>query len=236
MKTNQVLTRKMGDFDVLQRTSDGYFDANALLAQWNSISSHTERKMARFLEASSTKEFIETIIEKEIDTTDNQHSAKSDNGDYQAVIKSKGRHSKEGRTPDKVWMHPFLFIDFAMWINPKFKYEVIKFVYDQLIQYRNDAGDAYKEMAKAIAVIVEKSFMQAAMQFIAQALNHVVYGEHISGMRNKQAEEAKVKELYELERDIAKLINNGYVTSFEQLKSHLRKEWRNKWQPKVLDI
>jgi hypothetical protein len=60
-------------------------------------------------------------------------------------------------------MHPFLFIDFAMWINPKFKYEVIKFVYDRLIQYRNDAGDAYKEMAKAIAKIVDKSFMQTAM-------------------------------------------------------------------------
>ena len=28
MKTVNVLTRKMGDFNVFQRTSDGYFDAN----------------------------------------------------------------------------------------------------------------------------------------------------------------------------------------------------------------
>lgn len=31
MKTVNVLTRKMGDFNVFQRTSDGYFDANSLL-------------------------------------------------------------------------------------------------------------------------------------------------------------------------------------------------------------
>ena len=30
MKTVNVLTRKMGDFNVFQRTSDGYFDANSL--------------------------------------------------------------------------------------------------------------------------------------------------------------------------------------------------------------
>ena len=227
MKTNQVLTRKMGDFDVLQRTSDGMFDANALLQQWN-LAYSKKKTTEDFLNLSKTKDFIETIKEQESPTDKNR------NGHYQVVIKSRGGNSKEGRTPDKVWMHPFLFIDFAMWINPKFKYEVIKFVYDQLIQYRNDAGDAYKDMAKAISTIVDKSFMQTAMQFIAQALNHVVYGDHVSGIRNKQAEEAKVKELYELERDIAKLINNGYISSFEQLKSHLRKEWRNKWQPKVL--
>lgn len=48
-------------------------------------------------------------------------------------------------------MHPLLFIDFAMWLNPAFKVKVLKFVYDQLIQYRNDAGDTYKEMAAQIA-------------------------------------------------------------------------------------
>lgn len=29
-------------------------------------------------------------------------------------------------------MHPLLFIDFAMWLNPAFKYDVLKFVYDEL--------------------------------------------------------------------------------------------------------
>jgi hypothetical protein len=35
MKTNQILTRKMGDFNVNQRTYDGMFNANPLLKQCN---------------------------------------------------------------------------------------------------------------------------------------------------------------------------------------------------------
>lgn len=30
----------------------------------------------------------------------------------------------------KVWMHPYLFIDYAMWLDPKFKLEVIKTFYE----------------------------------------------------------------------------------------------------------
>ena len=33
MITNQLMLRKMGDFDVIQRTKDGYFEANSLLSQ-----------------------------------------------------------------------------------------------------------------------------------------------------------------------------------------------------------
>ncbi len=40
MKTNQILTRKMGSFDVKQRTKDSMFNATALLEQWNTVNSH----------------------------------------------------------------------------------------------------------------------------------------------------------------------------------------------------
>lgn len=42
------------------------------------------------------------------------------------------------------------------------------------------------------------------------------------------------RELYEIERDISKLIDNGFITSYEQLLIYLRKEWNKKWQPKML--
>ena len=35
MKTSVLMTRQMGNFDVFQRTSDGYFDANALSEDGN---------------------------------------------------------------------------------------------------------------------------------------------------------------------------------------------------------
>lgn len=64
-------------------------------------------------------------------------------------LKTRG---KNGGT----WMHPILFIDFAMWINPSFKYDVLKFVYDELIKFRNLAGDAYPRMCAAVYTILPK--------------------------------------------------------------------------------
>lgn len=241
MKTNQILTRKMGDFEVLQRTSDGYFDANALLSQWNSH--NTRRRMDKFLQSESTSEFINTIKRREsqrskstngdnqIDTAMGEISPKAD---FQAIKEVKGRMTKNGKTKDQVWMHPFLFIDFAMWINAEFKYDVIKFVYDQLIEYRNEAGNAYKEMSSAVASLVDKSFMPVAIQNVAKAVNHIVYGTHESEIRNKQADEIKMRELFELEKDVAKSINRGLIKTYDNLIIYLRDVWREKWQPKIL--
>lgn len=58
MKTVNVLTRKMGDFNVFQRTSDGYFDANSLLKQWNDNPDNTRRRLDDFMNSGRTKEFI----------------------------------------------------------------------------------------------------------------------------------------------------------------------------------
>ena len=203
MKTSVVLTRKMGDFDVLQRTSDGMFNATELLKQWNK-SKGMKKEIGDYFDNNSSKEFINTIIQKE--------NLNKGNSPY---LTTRG---KNGGT----WMHPLLFIDFAMWINPSFKYDVLKFVYDQLIKYRNDAGDAYNEMASA------------AIRNVAKAINYVVYGNHEKGMRNKVGEEAQTRELYEVERDISKLITNGFITNYDQLMNYLRKEWNKKWQPKML--
>lgn len=46
-------------------------------------------------------------------------------------VKSKARSDRGGGT----WMHPILFVKFAMWLNPRFEVQVIKFVYDQMLKY-----------------------------------------------------------------------------------------------------
>lgn len=63
MKTSVILTRKMGDFDVLQRTSDGMFNATELLKQWNR-SKGMKKEIGDYFDNNSSKEFINTIIEK----------------------------------------------------------------------------------------------------------------------------------------------------------------------------
>ena len=221
METTVVLSRKMGEFEVTQRTSDGYFNANALLTQWNSVKENPTKKMAHFMENANTNEFIDTI-----------QSRNSDNADFQSLIISKGRMTINGRTQDKVWMHPFLFIDFSMWLSPEFKYDVIKFVYDELIKQRNDAGDAYKELASAIVKITPKKEIPTAMTKIAQALNFVCTNRHEREMRN-QMDEPTMKEMVRLEHELTLLINEGYLTTIDSAINYLRRKWNVKYRPQL---
>lgn len=223
MKTVNVLTRKMGDFNVFQRTSDGYFDANELLRQWNAVEGNPERNLKRFLESPKTKEFIDALI------SDLSHGAKMQLPDTQVFKIIKSKTLRDGsKTIGKAWMHPYLFIKFAMWINPKFEVQVIRFVHDQLIDYRDKAGDAYKRMSSALSRIIEPSRLRDKIQDLARSVNIIIYGLHQSMMRNSVGEEVKAKELMELEIDIAKMIEFGYITTEEQLRDYLYKVLRSK--------
>lgn len=214
MKTNQNMIRKMGDFDVTQRTKDGMFNATALLKQWNEFSG-MHKNVQDFERLSSTKEFIQTI--------ENDLSIKM--GDSlkpinQALIKTRAKTDKKGKKiAGAVWMHPYLFIDFAMWINPKFKLQVIKFVYDELIKHRHLAGDYYNKLCSSLARFKDVDFRE-----LGKMLNYVVFNNHEKGMRNIATPEQE-EELQQLERDMCQYIDMGFINSYNQFKAAMRKEW-----------
>ena len=216
MKTNQVMIRQMGEFQVEQRTRDGFFNATALLKQWN-VSKGSKKEVTKFFDLDSTSELVKTIMERE------NLNTQSD-----PYLSTRG---KNGGT----WVHPILFIDFCMWINPTFKYDVIKFVYDEMIKFRNLAGDAYPEMCKAVHSIIPESIFREKIVALAKSLNIIVYGKHENQMRNKVGDASKIKELYELQKQIAQWINLGMVNSYEQLKTVLTKLYYQKY-PNVLPI
>lgn len=223
MKTNQLMKRKMGEFNVTQRTKDGFFCATELLRQWNEYanlnrgnSPHLKQKdLKEFFYNKNTKEFIDALLEEEKLSTKNL-----------AYLKLRG---KSGGT----WMHPVLFVKFAMWLNPRFEVHVIKFVYDEMIKYRNEAGDAYNKLGSAVSKIVRKDFMPQAMQKVGEALNWIVFNEHERNIRNQYGEEKKQRELYELERKVADLINEGFIKSYDQMITYLKNVYRHKYLPAV---
>ena len=208
------MTRKMGNLRVIQRTMDGYFNATELVKQWNEINS-SSKELKKYFDNQSTKELIYTIVEKE-----------NLNGQISPYLKSRGKY---GCT----WVHPVLFVDLAMWLNASFKYDVIKFVYDEMIRYRNEAGDAYRELGSAIQKIVPKDFMPKAMQKIGEALNWVVFNQHEKMMRNKHGDEAKQRELWQLEKKVSDLINEGFIKSYESLVDYLRVLYQKKYTPQL---
>ena len=227
MITNQVMKRPMGDFLVEQRTKDSMFNATDLLNQWNDFverkddaqNGYVKKELKKFFENDNTKEFIEALVKEE-----NLH------GQNSAYVKSKARADRGGGT----WLHPILFIKFAMWLNPRFEVKVIRFVYDQMLKYRNDAGDAYKELASAIGKLVDKNFMHTAMCKMAKAINYVVFGEHEHELRNKHGDETKQYELLDMERQVARLINDGFIRTYDEAIVYLRKKYVEKYMPAAL--
>lgn len=205
----------MGCFSVEQRTKDGMFNATSLLKQWN-VSAGEKKEIKKFFENQNTKEFISALIEEE-----------NLNGEKSAYLTSRGKYN--GGT----WMHPILFVKFAMWLNPRFEVKVIKFIYDQMIAYRNEAGDAYRELSMAVAKIVTPNFMASAMRQTAEAINWCVFNQHETAIRNKHGEETKMRQLFELERKVASLIEEGFITKFDDMMEYLRNQWRKANVPKV---
>lgn len=230
MKTNQIMIRRMGDFKVIQRTKDAFFNATDLLKQWNEqidnqsilntqkIGVLKRKDLDDYLSNNSTKDYIKVISEKECIN------------EYKGVV-----DAVRGKYGGGTWVHPMLFIDLSMWINPYFKYDVVKFVQDEMIRYRNLAGDAYPSMCKAVNSILPDDLFKQKIKDLAKSLNIIVYGKHESEMRNKIGDEAKIRELYELESQIAQWINLGLVTNYDQLKSALYRLYYQK-HPVMLPI
>lgn len=216
MKTSVNMIRKLNRFDVIQRTSDGKFNASELLRQWNK---HTKsnKKIVEFTRLSQTKEFMEELL-KDISQSDENHHA-----DYEPVTVIKGRNTKKGKTPDTVWYHPYLFIKFAMWLNPRFELQVIKFVYDQLIEYRNEAGDGYNEICAAV-----QGFVNIDYRTMAKGLNWIVFGKHKKDLR-QVASEKQLAEMVQLQKNLAFSIDMGYIRSFDELLNEMRKIYRYKY-------
>lgn len=226
MKTNQIMVRKMGDFKVEQRTKDGFFNATSLLKQWNESNPTKERNIAKFWELTHLPELMNEIAKNELGFTSPNF------GDVKNALSrtSKARLDRGGGT----WMHPILFIKFAMYLNPAFEYQVIKFVSDEMIAYRNDAGDAYKELSSALMRITDKSEFPKTMSIVAKGLNYIVFNEHSHEQRNQHGNVEQMRELLYLERHLTDLIKDGMITNYAALIGYMRKRWQNKYCPKFL--
>ena len=163
--------------------------------------------MEVFLNSVSTCKFIEALIAESNEDGLGQNCPKIDN---QVVKRSKVKEKgKAGRPKEAVWMHPILFAKFAMWINPRFEVKAIRFIYDEMIRFRNLAGDSYPSMCKAVRYILPEEMFKDKIKDLARSLNIIVYGYHETGMRDKISDEAKVREMHELEHQITQWINLG---------------------------
>jgi len=215
------MKRQMGEYDVLQRTSDSYFDGNALLQQWKHSHPKCKDSMNDFFEQKKVKEFIKCLVS---DLSNDAQPQNWGTAKKEVVKYDKGSNTSKGRTSDKVWMHPYLFIKFAMWINTSFEVQVIKFVFDELISLRCDAGDNYTHLMKRVYGFTDCDFGRVAI-----AINWVVFNEHCK-QRRDSGNLAQIKELRQLESTLCSMIDTGLVSSQMELIEVLRKMYDNKYR------
>jgi len=62
-----------------------------------------------------------------------------------------------------------LFLDIALWIDPKMKVEVYEWLMDNLLKFRNDSGDSYKKMVGALfSVSKDKTNFSKNIKIVAR--------------------------------------------------------------------
>lgn len=110
------MKRPLANFIVEQRTKDGYFNGTELLKQWNNqedlntqkIGDYKRKDIDDYFNLSTTKEFIKALAEEKL------------NGGKSPYLATRGKNGG-------IWMSHLMFINFCMWLNPKFKIKVLKF-------------------------------------------------------------------------------------------------------------
>ena len=221
------MKRPMGRFEVQQRTKDGMFNATNLLEQWNKLHPQNTRRLNNFWQSSHLYEFMLEIVkdpENGFTLPDSTYlnlshvDFKSQKfRDFKNMLSSnsRARADRGGGT----WMHPYLFVKFAMYLNPAFEYQVVKFVSDQLIKQRHEIGDGYKQMCRSLS----KGLGAEQSDFIrvAKMNNWIVYGQHNTDLR-QQGDPDKIKEMAELQGKVCFMVEMGFVNSTPELLQQLR--------------
>lgn len=191
--------------EIRQDTKTEFFNSNDLLDAYNNKKG-TARRIQKYLDNEATKRYMTALLQAEIDNNPN-----SGYSDPDIIAQKRGKH---GGT----WMHPYLFIDFAMWLSPEFKVTVIKWVYDNLIKLRIEAGDGFKEVNAAVFEATPNSPPHVYSNE-AKMINKLVFGTPDSGQRNGATED-QLAALKALQRADARLIGEGldYFARYEKLK------------------
>jgi hypothetical protein len=130
MITEVIMKRQLFGSEVCQQSQSGFLSVTDLIKIGNNYRLANGLPMFNFniwLQTKGTKEFVNQL-EKQFG---------------KIKINSKGKNSH-------TWVHPYLFLDVALAINPEFKVTVYEWIYDSLLKYRNDSGDSYKKMCGSL--------------------------------------------------------------------------------------
>jgi len=189
------MKRVLGSHEVRQESKDGMFNANDLLSIYNK-QGEKKKRLDNYIKRPETKELTEALLRKLNQDTSNRVFL-PDN----IIRTSKAMKTEKGGT----WLHPYQFIDFAMWLSADFKVMCIEWIYDHLIELRNQVGDEYKELTRSIKVHLQPTNIEVYRDEI-NMINKLVFGSDIKEPRQTATKE-QLQLLQTLQKADIKLIS-----------------------------
>jgi len=211
MKTAVIMQRQFNGMTIRQNSKSGFLNVNDLLACYLTENPSSNKQVEHYLKLKQTKEFAEAIREAELESI-LQNANK--NGDLVLpMLEPLGvldtKRGKNGGT----WVHPYMFLDFAMWLNPRFKMWAMSIIEDKLIALRNEAGDRFKEMSQALSLSGAVSPRDYARE--AAMINRIVFNGATKEQRDL-ASESQLDLLNKLQKLNAHLIKQGVSFSLRE--------------------
>jgi hypothetical protein len=187
MKTNVMMERRLFNGIVRQKSSNGFFSLTDLEKAGNAYrlsNGMTALKLSQYLNKDETKEFIKEVEER-----------------YGvAKTASRGRYSG-------TWAHPLVFIDMSLYFHPKLKLEVYEWIKDELIKYRNDSGDSYKNMCGAL--LSRMSNLRNAREYIAKVATIIRIACEVKSWETATEEQLKTRDkIHDLITMLTKVMRN----------------------------
>lgn len=197
MKTTQVMVRSLFGKEVRQHHNSQMLCANDLASVYREMNPTAPNKVpAQFMDNAATKEYI-AYLEQAMRVPANE-----------VVRTTRGR---DGAT----WMHPYLFVDFAMWLSVEFKHEALRWIHDNLCLLRDTVGDEVKELTAEIKKLgADKPWHYMREIQLIQGLAGIR-----DGKRN-EATEAQLNRLQILQKADIKMMQQG-VVEYDQRRKKL---------------
>lgn len=219
METSVIMQRPFNGKVIRQNSKTGFLNLNDLYSCHLIEQPNTSKQLEHYFRLEQTKEFANTIRESQLEAA-NQNTHK--NGELTLplleplpIIETK--RGKNGGT----WVHPYLFLDFAMWLSPKFKLWAMSIIEDKLIELRNEAGDRFNDMTAALRRSGAVSPRDYAKE--ASMLNELVFGISTREQRNS-ADQLQLNLLNKLQKFNARLIdsNKPFSTRYLECKNFVK--------------
>jgi hypothetical protein len=234
MKTNVVMKssdRTLFGAIVRQETKTSMLnipDLEAISAKRNAMAGYTIKQIGEVMARPQNLERIFYILKKQnVITLDmSKFIEYVENNGITTTLKTFGSWKTTGARHTKTsWANPYIWMLLALEMSPEVYGEAVIWLSDKLIINRIEAGNMYLGLTNAIAKWNPDGNQYATL---AKALNFIVFNRHEPGIRNT-ATANELKQLEDLEKKMVFAIEMGYIKSFDNLLSELRRIWKLKF-------